>query len=201
MNNTIPRINSVCVYCGSREGERPSYCHAASELGAALGQSGVRLVYGGAQVGLMGAVANAALAAGGEVLGVIPESIMHREIAHHGLTDLQIVTGMHARKLAMIEAADAFVALPGGFGTLEELFEVLTWHQLGWHEKPVGLLDVDGFYAPLVRAMAHMRDEGFVPRDNVARIRVESDPASLLASLGIRGRLPATNATAFRIKT
>lgn len=133
----------------------------------------------------MGALANAALAAGGRVLGVIPESIMDREVAHRGLTDLQIVTGMHARKLAMIEAADAFVAMPGGFGTLEELFEVLTWHQLGWHQKPVGLLDADGFYAPLVRAITHMRDEGFVPGDNVARIRVASDPVRLLESMGV----------------
>jgi len=183
MNKTSSRIGSVCVYCGSRDGARPSYRSAAAELGAALGRSGVRLVYGGAQVGLMGALANAALDSGGQVLGVIPESIMQREIAHHGLTELRIVTGMHARKLAMIEAADAFIALPGGFGTLEELFEVLTWHQLGWHDKPVGLLDVDGFYAPLVNAMRHMCNEGFVPRDNVSRIRVSSDPAGLLESL------------------
>lgn len=195
MNDSNPRIASVCVYCGSRDGARPAYRDAAAALGSALASAGVRLVYGGAQIGMMGALANAALAAGGEVLGVIPESIMDREVAHRGLTDLRIVTGMHARKLAMIEAADAFVAMPGGFGTLEELFEVLTWHQLGWHQKPVGLLDADGFYAPLVRAITHMRDEGFVPGDNVARIRVASDPIELLDSMGVeRAAAPMTDA-------
>ncbi|MES1929380.1 hypothetical protein SADO_08987 [Salinisphaera dokdonensis CL-ES53] len=179
----MSRIASICVYCGSRDGVRDDYGQAASALGALIARRGVRLVYGGAQVGLMGAVANAALAAGGEVLGVIPESMMDREIAHVGLSELQVVSGMHARKLAMMDAADAFIALPGGFGTLEELFEVLTWHQLGWHDKPCGLLDVAGFYAPLVNAMAHMRDEGFVSSAHVERIRVANTPVGLLESL------------------
>ena len=179
----MSRIASICVYCGSRDGVRDDYRQAASALGALIARRGVRLVYGGAQVGLMGAVANAALAAGGEVLGVIPESMMDREIAHVGLSELQVVSGMHARKLAMMDAADAFIALPGGFGTLEELFEVLTWHQLGWHDKPCGLLDVAGFYAPLVNAMAHMCDEGFVSAAHVERIRVANTPVGLLESL------------------
>ena len=181
----MSRVASICVYCGSRDGARADYRQAASALGALIARRGVRLVYGGAQIGLMGAVANAALAAGGEVLGVIPESMMDREIAHVGLTDLQVVSGMHARKMAMMEAADAFVALPGGFGTLEELFEVLTWQQLGWHDKPCGLLDVAGFYGPLVQAMTHMRDQGFVSDVHVERIRVANTPAGLLESLDI----------------
>tara|TARA_B100002049_G_scaffold71955_1_gene52828 strand:- start:1433 stop:1984 length:552 start_codon:yes stop_codon:yes gene_type:complete len=179
----VSGVRSVCVYCGSRDGARADYRQAASALGGLIARRGWRLVYGGAQIGLMGAVANAALAAGGDVLGVIPESMMDREIAHVGLTELQVVSGMHARKLAMMDAADAFVALPGGFGTLEELFEVLTWHQLGWHDKPCGLLDVSGFYAPLVQAMAHMRDEGFVAATHVERIKVANTPAGLLESL------------------
>lgn len=176
---------SVCVYCGSRSGVQPVYREAAHALGEAIARAGLRLVYGGAQVGLMGAVADGALAAGGEVFGVIPTSMTDREIAHAGLTELRVVSGMHERKLTMIEAADAFVALPGGFGTLEELFEVLTWHQLGWHDKACGLLDVASFYAPLLACIAHMRDEGFVGAHHVDRIRVARDPQRLLEAMGL----------------
>lgn len=162
----------ICVYCGSRDGVDTRYREAAHSLGSALAHSGIGLVYGGARVGLMGAVADAALAAGGDVLGVIPRGLADREVAHEGVTELRVVETMHQRKLAMIEAADGFIAMPGGFGTLEELFEVLTWHQIGWHDKPAGLLDVAGFYQPLVACMNHMRDQGFVGAEHVARIAV-----------------------------
>ena len=162
----------ICVYCGSREGADPRYREAAEALGTALATAGIGLVYGGAHVGLMGAIADAALVAGGSVLGVIPRGLAEREVAHDGLTELRVVETMHQRKLAMIEAADGFIAMPGGFGTLEELFEVLTWHQIGWHDKPAGLLDVAGFYQPLLQCMQHMRDQGFVGDEHVARIAV-----------------------------
>ena len=173
----------VCVYCGSRDGQNPIYRDAASALGTALAEAGYGLVYGGARVGLMGAVADAALASGAPVHGIIPRGLSERELAHDGLTRLDVVETMHQRKLGMIEAADGFIALPGGFGTLEELFEVLTWHQIGWHDKPVGLCDVGGFYGPLVRCMNHMCDQGFVSGANVARIRVAAEPRALVAQL------------------
>ncbi|HET7313397.1 TIGR00730 family Rossman fold protein [Salinisphaera sp.] len=170
----------LCVYCGSRDGGDPRYREAAGALGAELARTGIGLVYGGARVGLMGALADAALAAGGPVLGVIPRGLAAREVAHDGLTELRVVETMHQRKLAMIEAADGFIAMPGGFGTLEELFEVLTWHQIGWHDKPAGLFDVAGFYQPLIACMAHMRDRGFVGAEHVARIAVSDDARALI---------------------
>lgn len=185
MSQAPARIGSVCVYCGSRDGERRVYREAATGLGRALALAGLRLVYGGARIGLMGAMADAARAAGGEVLGVIPQSMLDRELAHDGLTDLRIVNSMHERKRLMIDNADAFIALPGGFGTLEELFEVLTWHQLGHHDKPCGLLDIDGFYAPLRECLAHMCAEGFVAAAQVERVRVAAEPTTLLARLGV----------------
>lgn len=190
MNGNAMAFDSICVYCGSRDGARPAYRESARALGAAIARAGLRLVYGGAQVGLMGALADAALEAGGEVLGVIPRHLTERELAHPNLTELRVVDTMHQRKLAMVDAAEAFVALPGGFGTLEELFEVLTWRQLGHHDKPSGLLDVDGFYAPLIACMQHMRSEGFVASEHVARVQVASEPAALLARLGVTG-MPA----------
>lgn len=176
---------SVCVYCGSRDGARPVYRQAAVALGTAIGQAGLRLVYGGARVGLMGALADAALAADAPVLGVMPQHLTARELAHPGLTTLKIVDTMHQRKLAMVEAADAFIALPGGFGTLDELFEVLTWRQLGHHDKPSGLLDVAGFYEPLRACMQHMQTAGFIAADQLARIRVSTEPMTLLDRLGL----------------
>ncbi|RJS91085.1 TIGR00730 family Rossman fold protein [Salinisphaera sp. Q1T1-3] len=173
----------LCVYCGSRDGVDPRFRAAAEGLGTALAAAGFGLVYGGARVGLMGAVADAALAGGAPVHGVIPRGLSDRELAHHGLTRLDVVETMHQRKMAMIEAADAFVAMPGGFGTLEELFEVVTWGQIGWHEKPVGLLDVAGFYQPLVTCMRHMRDQGFVAETHVERIVVEAEPTPLVETL------------------
>lgn len=184
MDNTTEKPRAVCVYCGSRDGANPLYREVATTLGQAIGEAGLRLVYGGARVGLMGAVADSALAAGAEVHGVIPRGLMAgREIAHAGLTQLQVVDTMHQRKLAMIDNADAFIAMPGGFGTLEELFEVLTWHQLGWHDKPCGLIDTAGFYQPLVACMRHMRDAGFVADREVSRIHVEPDAQALVQAV------------------
>lgn len=179
-----PPIRSICVYCGSRDGARPTYREGAATLGTAIANAGVRLVYGGARVGLMGVIADAALAAGGAVYGVIPRSMIDRELAHPNLTELNVVETMHQRKLAMIDAADGFIAMPGGFGTLEELFEVLTWHQLGWHDKPCGLLDVDGFYGALAACMQHMQTEGFVSAPQVARVNRSDDATQLLAMMG-----------------
>lgn len=180
-------ITSVCVYCGSRPGARPPYTEAATALGRHLGESGLTLVYGGAKVGLMGALADGALAAGGRVIGVMPRALIEREVAHAGIGELRTVESMHARKLAMADAADAFIALPGGLGTLEELFEVLTWRQLGWHDKPCGLLDVDGFYDPLLACLHHMVAEQFVAADHVERLWVAREPRALLGRMGARG--------------
>jgi uncharacterized protein (TIGR00730 family) len=184
MTEAYSNRRSICVYCGSRFGASDAYRGAAQALGEAIGETGWRLVYGGAQAGLMGVLADSALAAGAEVVGVIPCTLIDRELAHRGLTELRIVESMHARKLAMVEVADAFAVLPGGFGTLDELFEVLTWHQLGWHDKPCGLLDVDGFYQPLMACLRHMRDAGFVTAHHVERIALTDDPAQLLVALG-----------------
>lgn len=174
---------SICVYCGSRDGALGAYGEAATALGTAIANAGVRVVYGGARIGLMGRVADGAIAAGGDVLGIIPQGLAEKEVAHDGLTELQVVQTMHQRKLGMIDAADAFIALPGGFGTLEELFEVLTWRQIGWHDKPCGLLDTEGFYQPLVACMSHMRDQGFVADQHVERIQVEADPQTLVGAI------------------
>ncbi len=155
-------IRRLCVFCGSSAGREPGHRRLAEALARALAERGIGIVYGGARVGLMGALADAALAAGGEVIGVIPRALIEREIGHTGLTELRIVESMHERKALMAELADGFVALPGGVGTLEELFEVWTWAQLGLHAKPCALLDTDGFYAPLVAFLDHQVDAGFV---------------------------------------
>lgn len=144
---------SLCVYCGSRTGDSAAYEAAAAAIGTAIGRRGWRLAYGGGRAGLMGRVADAALAAGAPVLGVIPRSLMEREVGHSGLTELHVVDTMHERKLMMAQHSDAFIALPGGIGTFEELFEVWTWRQLGYHDKPVGLLNVDGYYDTLLGFM------------------------------------------------
>ena len=155
----------------------------ARALGAAIAQSGAGLVYGGASVGVMREIADSALGAGGEVIGVIPRALVEREVAHHGLTELRVVDTMHVRKATMVELSDGFIALPGGFGTLDELFEILTWAQLGMHGKPIGLVNVSGFWDPLVSLVRHMVDEGFVPADQLALLLVESDPGALLAKM------------------
>ena len=173
-------MQSICVFCGSRPGTDASYTDAARSLGTTVAERGMTLVYGGARVGLMGTLADAAMKAGGEVVGVMPKALVDREISHTGLTELHIVGSMHERKALMAELSDGFVALPGGTGTLEEFFEVLTWAQLGEHEKPCGLLDVSGYYGPLLNLFDHMFEKGFVSEAHRAMVLVDSEPADLL---------------------
>lgn len=176
----MSRFQSVCVYCGSGMGDDARYRESAFEMGAFLARNGIRLVYGGAHVGLMGAVADGALSAGGRVVGVIPRTLLEREIQHPGVTDLRVVESMHERKQCMVDLSDAFVALPGGFGTMDELFETLTWIQLGLHTKPVGLLNVAGFYDGLIGFVEQMARSGFVRPEHAGVLRVDSDPVRLL---------------------
>jgi uncharacterized protein (TIGR00730 family) len=173
----------MCVFCGSNAGADPAYLEAADAVGRGLAQRGIRVVYGGGKVGMMGAVADAARTAGGEVVGVIPQAIFDLEIGHTGLDDLRVVGSMHERKALMAELSDAFIALPGGVGTLEELFEVYTWAQLGIHAKPIGLLDVAGFYAPLAGFLDHVVEQGFLRADTRAALAVAEDLDALLAAL------------------
>lgn len=179
---------SVCVYCGSRHGARASYAAAARALGRAIGSRGWQLVYGGGQVGLMGEVADATLASGGRVVGVIPESLKRLEVGHLGLHELHVVPTMHARKQLMAERADLFVALPGGIGTLEELYEVWTWRQLGYHDQPIGLLNVDGYYDGLLRFMATSVEQGFlsVAQHGVLQVGTEAEPLLLALAEQVR---------------
>jgi uncharacterized protein (TIGR00730 family) len=174
----------VCVFCGSSPGVRPAYLAAARELGEELAARGIGLVYGGASVGLMGGVADAVLAGGGEAIGVIPGRLVDRELAHAGLTELHVVETMHERKALMARLSDAFVVLPGGAGTLDEFFEALTWRQLGLHSKPLALLDVDGFFEPLLALADHLVEEGFVLAEFRAVLLVEREAATLLERLG-----------------
>jgi uncharacterized protein (TIGR00730 family) len=173
-------MKRICVFAGSSPGERADYLVTAQKLGQALVRRRIDLVYGGAHVGLMGALADAVLAAGGHVTGVIPESLVAKEVAHVGLSDLRIVASMHERKAAMADLADGFIAIPGGWGTLEEFFEVLTWAQLGMHRKPCGLLNVCGFFDDLLSFIDHSMDERFVKRAHRAMMIVSDDPDSLL---------------------
>lgn len=170
----------ICVFCGSRPGRLPVYHEAAVRFGTLLAQEGIELVFGGGAVGLMGALASAAMAAGGKVIGVIPKALDKREVAYRGITELRVVSSMHERKATMAELADAFVALPGGIGTLEELFEMWTWAQLGLHQKPCGLLDVRGFYGGLAQFINHVVDEGFLKPEHREMLFIERDPAALL---------------------
>lgn len=173
-------IGSLCVYCGSSIGRTPIYAQQARALGRALAQRGIRLVYGGASVGIMGVVADAVLAAGGEVIGVIPAALAAKEIAHHGLTQLHVTKSMHERKALMADLSDGFIALPGGIGTLEEIFEILTWAQLGFHEKPCALLNVDGYYDALTAYLDHTVAEAFVQPLHRSMLIVERDADVLL---------------------
>lgn len=176
-------MKRVCVFCGSNPGARTAYSTAARALGAALVRRGLGLVYGGGDVGLMGILADTVLEAGGEVIGVIPEALVAFEVAHHGLTELRVVGSMHERKALMAELADAFIALPGGFGTFEELCEAITWTQLGLHRKACSVLDVEGYYAPLLALFDQAVAEGFVWPEHRALVIAESDPESLLDRL------------------
>lgn len=179
----VDRVTRLCVFCGSSVGARPVYAAAARDLGGVLARRGIGLVFGGGHVGLMGVVADTMLAAGAEVIGVIPEALVARELAHRGVADMRVVATMHERKALMADLADGFVALPGGLGTLEELFEALTWAQLGLHGKPCGLLDVAGFFDDLDRFLDRVVDDGFVHPDSRARLLVDTDPARLVERL------------------
>jgi uncharacterized protein (TIGR00730 family) len=179
----ISRMSRICVFSGSSPGQHPAYEEAATALGTLLAREGIGLVYGGAAVGLMGALADAARAADGEVIGVIPQSLVEHEIAHTGLADLRIVGSMHERKALMAELSDAFIALPGGIGTFEELFEVWTWAQLGSHAKPCALLNVRGFYDGLLAFLDHVVAEGFLKPMHRNMLIVEQDAPALLAAV------------------
>ena len=174
---------TICVYCGANPGVTPLYAEAARALARAMVQNNLALVYGGGKVGLMGVIADEVLRAGGEATGVIPTALIEREQGHTGLTRQFIVKDMHERKAKMASLADGFIAMPGGMGTLEELFEMLTWSQLGIHAKPVGLLNVAGFYDGLVQFIAHAGGQGFIKPQHAALMMVESDPAALLRRL------------------
>ena len=158
----MPAPKSLCVFCGSKPGNDPIYADAAKELGTRFAESGIRLVFGGGHIGLMGVVADAVLAGGGDVTGVIPESLQQRELAHSGVADMRIVDSMHTRKALMAELSDGFIALPGGLGTFEELCEILTWAQLGFHHKPIAILNLNGYYDHLLKLIEHGIAEGFM---------------------------------------
>lgn len=179
----MPERPYICVFCGSSKGARPAYVDAARRVGSALGRHGLGLVYGGGRVGLMGVVADAVLAEGGRVVGVIPDPLAAKEIAHHGLTELIVVPGMHERKALMASRSAGFLALPGGVGTFEELFEVLTWAALGLHSKPIGLLNVEGYYDPLLALLDRAIAERFIRPENAAFLSVSTDPETLASTL------------------
>lgn len=174
---------SVCVYCGSRSGNRPEFVQAAQQCGDAVGQRGWQLVYGGGHCGLMGQVADSALKQGSHVVGVIPTRLLDKELAHGGVSELHVVQTMHERKQLMAEHADAFVTLPGGIGTLEEMFETWTWHQLGYHSKPIGLLNINGYFDDLIRFIERSQQDGFLWPDVQAMLMVDTDINRLLDRL------------------
>ena len=176
-------VKRVCVFCGSSYGRRPEYRSATEELGAELVSRSIGLVYGGADVGLMGVLADAVLKAGGEAIGVIPRNLMAKEVGHKGLTKLHVVGSMHERKALMAELSDAFVAMPGGFGTMEEFCEILTWSQLGLHAKPCGILNVLGYYSPLIAMFDHAVEERFLRPENRALVLARQSAAELLQAL------------------
>jgi uncharacterized protein (TIGR00730 family) len=175
-------LASICVFCGSSNGNKPVYAAAAAALGSELARRRQKLVYGGGDVGTMGILARAALAAGGEVMGVIPRRL-YELVEHVELTELVVASDMHERKARMYESADAFIALPGGIGTLDELFETWTWRGIGYHEKPVGILDVAGYYAPLLAFLRKMVEEGFLAGDQLEDLVVDTEPGALLDAL------------------
>lgn len=173
-------MKRLCVYCGSSPGSHPDYTEAAKDMARALVKRNIDLVYGGASVGVMGVIANTVLAEGGHVIGIIPQALVDREVAHTGLTDLRVVTSMHERKTLMAELSDGFIALPGGLGTLEEIFEILTWAQLGLHQKPCGLLNIRDYYRSLIEFLDHAVAERFVKDAHRAMLLVEEQPGRLL---------------------
>ena len=177
------RFSALCVFCGSNSGADPAYAESARRLGYLLADRGITVVYGGGRVGLMGALADAALAAGGSVVGVIPEALRRREVAHERLTELHVVQTMHERKQLMADRSDGFIAMPGGFGTFEEFCEALTWSQLGMHAKPCGLLNVKGYYAGLLALFDHAVAEQLLQARNRAMVVAESEPKALLDAM------------------
>jgi uncharacterized protein (TIGR00730 family) len=176
-------MERIAVFCGSKEGSRPEYAQAALLLGRLLAAENIELVYGGGSIGLMGVIADAVLNAGGRVIGVIPNGLAQKEVMHEGLSDLRIVRTMHERKAMMANLADAFIALPGGLGTMDEFFEILTWAQLGEHAKPIGLLNTARFFDPLLHYVQHMIGEGFVKKKNLSLFVEASSPATLLQQM------------------
>lgn len=176
-------MKSICVYCGSNLGKRNSYLEAAQGLGIEMAKRGITLVYGGGNVGLMGAVADSVLAGGGKVIGVIPQALVDKEVAHTGLTDLRVVGSMHERKSLMADLADAFIALPGGLGTLEEFCEIATWTQLGFHQKACGLLNIEGFYNALLSFLNHATQEKFIRPEHRSIVLAEEIPTKLIEKL------------------
>lgn len=178
-------MKSICVFCGSSDSVSPDYFAGARQMGRTLAKRGLRLIYGGGKTGLMGAVADGALEAGGEVIGIIIPSMNTSALAHVGLTRMDIVAGMHERKARMHELADGYIALPGGFGTFDELFEAITWGQVGAHQKPIGLLNIKNYYAPLLTAIDHAVDEGFIFREHRDGLCCEVDPEKLLDAMNV----------------
>ena len=179
----MPNFVRICVFCGANPGLRPAYADAARELGTELARARIELVFGGGRVGLMGVIADATLAVGGRAIGVIPRSLVAREVAHEGLSEQHVVETMHERKALMVRLSDAFVALPGGFGTLDELCEVLTWAQLGFHAKPIALLNVEGYFDPLLSMFDRAVDDGFVQASMRTLVREATTPRAVLATL------------------
>jgi uncharacterized protein (TIGR00730 family) len=190
MTQAVSAVSSIAVYCGSSFGGRDAYRDAAEALGRAMARAGITLVYGGGRVGLMGTIADAVLNEGGSAIGVIPQLLLDKEVAHTGLTQLHVVPDMHQRKRMMADLADAFITMPGGAGTLEELFEIYTWAQLGYHNKPIGILNTEGFYDPLITMMRHTADEGFIRPAYLDLLVVNTQPDALLST--IQDRQPVT---------
>ena len=176
-------MKRICVFCGSGSGASPAYIETAKKIGRIIAARGLGLVYGGARCGLMGAVANAATENGAEVIGVIPEALIEKEVAHVGVSDLRVVGSMHERKMLMSDLADAFIALPGGMGTLEELCEILTWAQLGLHRKPCGLLNVENYYHHLISYFDHATAEGFIRPEHRSLLVIDEEPQALIERL------------------
>lgn len=183
MSEGVRNVKSVCVYCGSQDGRDPEHARAARAMGDALVDRGMRLVYGGGGIGMMGQIADQVLARSGEVIGVIPESLMRAEVAHAGVTEMHVTKGMHERKAMMADLSDAFVAMPGGLGTLEELFETWTWAQLQYHDKPMGLLNVHGYFDGLLQWLDQGTADGYVRAKHRGMLLVDTDPERLLLQL------------------
>ena len=183
MNTTVNTLRSICLFCGSSSGVDPAFKLAAAQLGIMLAHNNIRLIYGGGHVGLMGVAADACLKAGGEVVGIIPKKLMEKEVGHTGLTQMHVVDTMHERKALMTQLSDAFIALPGGYGTLDELFEALTWQQLAYHLLPVGVLNVSGFFDHLVQFLDHARDQRLLRDAHRDSLLVDTDLAQLIARM------------------